>query len=86
MFASARGPVSDPPKRDTTSGIFLTGAGTGFTMSLFIGTLAFDDPEHAKAVRIGVRSGSPLSAIAVDPVLRFVAGRAAEGTESPATA
>lgn len=33
-------------------------AGVGFTMSLFIGTLAFADPESAAAIRIGVLSGS----------------------------
>jgi len=38
-------------------------AGIGFTMSLFIGTLAFSDPEHAAAVRIGVLSGSMISAV-----------------------
>ncbi|MDA0998346.1 MAG: Na+/H+ antiporter NhaA, partial [Proteobacteria bacterium] len=32
-------------------------AGVGFTMSLFIGTLAFVDPEHTTAVRLGVLSG-----------------------------
>lgn len=35
--------------------------GIGFTMSLFIGTLAFTDVEHASAVRLGVLSGSILS-------------------------
>lgn len=45
-------------------------AGIGFTMSLFIGTLAFSDPEHAAAVRIGVLTGSILSAIAGALVLR----------------
>lgn len=48
-------------------------AGVGFTMSLFIGTLAFQDPEHATAVRLGVLSGSILSAIAGYVVLRFAA-------------
>ncbi len=33
-------------------------AGVGFTMSLFIGTLAFDGIEQASAVRLGVLSGS----------------------------
>ncbi len=46
-------------------------AGIGFTMSLFIGTLAFADPEHATAVRLGVLSGSILSAVAGYAVLRW---------------
>lgn len=37
--------------------------GIGFTMSLFIGTLAFADPEHAVAVRLGVLAGSIVSAL-----------------------
>lgn len=32
-------------------------AGVGFTMSLFIGTLAFEGAESAAAVRLGVLSG-----------------------------
>jgi NhaA family Na+:H+ antiporter len=35
--------------------------GVGFTMSLFIGTLAFSNVEYAAAVRIGVLTGSILS-------------------------
>lgn len=37
--------------------------GIGFTMSLFIGTLAFSDVEYASAVRLGVLSGSFLSGV-----------------------
>ncbi len=45
-------------------------AGIGFTMSLFIGTLAFEDPEYAAAVRVGVLSGSILSGLAGFLILR----------------
>jgi NhaA family Na+:H+ antiporter len=38
--------------------------GIGFTMSLFIGTLAFNDSETLNLIRLGVLSGSLLSAIA----------------------
>jgi NhaA family Na+:H+ antiporter len=48
-------------------------AGIGFTMSLFIGTLAFPDAEHAAAVRLGVLSGSILSGLAGYTILRFSA-------------
>ena len=43
--------------------------GVGFTMSLFIGTLAFTDIEHSSAVRLGVLGGSILSAFAGITVL-----------------
>ena len=45
--------------------------GVGFTMSLFIGTLAFEDPVHMARVRVGVISGSLLSALAGYAVLRL---------------
>ena len=48
-------------------------AGIGFTMSLFIGTLAFPDPEYATAVRLGVLYGSTLSAVLGYLVLRLAA-------------
>jgi NhaA family Na+:H+ antiporter len=46
-------------------------AGIGFTMSLFIGTLAFPEVGAAAGVRIGVIAGSLLSGICGYLVLRF---------------
>ncbi len=45
--------------------------GIGFTMSLFIGMLAFADAEHAAQLRLGVLAGSLLSAAAGYLVLRL---------------
>ncbi len=39
-----------------------TCAGIGFTMSLFIGTLAFEDPAFTVPLRLGVLTGSLLAA------------------------
>jgi len=47
--------------------------GIGFTMSLFIGGLAFTDPDQADDVKIGVLMGSMLSAIIGYVILRFAA-------------
>jgi Na+:H+ antiporter, NhaA family len=45
--------------------------GIGFTMSLFIGGLAFTDPVQSDAVKVGVLLGSLLSATAGFILLRF---------------
>ena len=52
--------------------------GIGFTMSLFIGMLAFPDPQFATALRVGVLAGSLVSAIAGYLVLRAVTEPAAD--------
>ncbi len=50
--------------------------GVGFTMSFFIGSLAFEDaPEYATGVRLGVLAGSLLSAVTGYLVLRFASHR-----------
>jgi len=48
-------------------------AGVGFTMSLFIGTLAFADEGQLAAVRLGVLTGSLLSAV-LGYIVLYVAG------------
>ncbi|RVV99401.1 Na+/H+ antiporter NhaA [Mesobaculum littorinae] len=46
-------------------------AGIGFTMSLFIGSLSFPDALHVNEVRLGILSGSAVSAILGYMVLRY---------------
>jgi NhaA family Na+:H+ antiporter len=50
-------------------------AGIGFTMSLFIGSLSFADPALMNEVRLGVLTGSILSAVTGYIVLRLAPGR-----------
>jgi NhaA family Na+:H+ antiporter len=59
--------------------------GIGFTMSLFIGTLAFEDIEHAAPVRLGVLSGSLLAALG-GYLLLLVVGNAEPEAEALAEA
>ena len=53
------------PERSTWTHLAGVGclAGIGFTMSLFIGTLAFDTPAQIDAVRVGVIAGSIISTV-----------------------
>ena len=46
--------------------------GIGFTMSLFIGGLAFEGPDMARGVRVGVLAASLLAAVVGVVVLRLV--------------
>ena len=49
--------------------------GIGFTVSLFIGGLAFNDPLLLTEVKIGVLAGSIISAVAGFTLLRFATNR-----------
>ena len=51
--------------------------GIGFTMSLFIGTLAFEGDETLNAVRLGVLMGSLASGVIGFAILRFFCNEAA---------
>ena len=76
-FAAVKFGISSMPEGTTWPqfyGIALL-TGIGFTMSLFIGTLAFEDPSYAPGVRMGVITGSILSAVAGYLILRLVARR-----------
>ena len=46
--------------------------GIGFTMSLFIGGLAFDDMQHQASIRLGVLVASVLSALIGYTILRLM--------------
>lgn len=64
-WLAIRAGVARMPEGATWLQLYAVGiiAGIGFTMSLFIGSLAFVDPARAADVRIGVLGGSLVSAI-----------------------
>ena len=57
--------VGEKPEGTSWAGLYGAAllAGIGFTMSLFIGTLAWDDGSHAADIRLGVLAGSLTSAL-----------------------
>lgn len=57
------------------NGRYLLLAGIGFTMSLFIGMLAFSDTHLQEMVKVGVISGSLLCIIFGGVVLKIVTKR-----------
>lgn len=59
--------------------------GIGFTMSLFIGTLAFESAEHSAGIRLGVLGGSLLSGIGGYLVLRLAGGQPTQAEEDAAS-
>lgn len=70
--------LADTPKDASLSQLYGVSAlcGIGFTMSLFIGNLAFSDPQLIDDTKIGVLVGSLLSAIMGVTVLRFASDSA----------
>jgi NhaA family Na+:H+ antiporter len=76
IWVAAKARIAEPPGRWVqVYGIALL-AGIGFTMSLFIGGLAFPGrPELADEVKVGVLAGSLVSALAGYGVLRLAGGR-----------
>jgi NhaA family Na+:H+ antiporter len=73
-LAAIRMRLAAPPEGATWAQIFGVAVlgGIGFTMSLFIGMLAFSDVTRAAEIRIGVLLGSLASALAGYLVLRAV--------------
>jgi NhaA family Na+:H+ antiporter len=59
-------------------------AGIGFTMSLFIGSLSFDDALHLNEVRFGVLAGSAISAVLGFVLLRLAPAAAANDNATSA--
>ena len=86
-FAAIRMRLAAPPEGATWAQIFGVAilGGIGFTMSLFIGMLAFTDAERAAEIRIGVLLGSFASALAGYLWLRAVTRPAPQADCHPAS-
>ena len=83
IFAAVKSGLAPLPENASWTHIYGLSllCGIGFTMSLFIGGLAFPDPETLDLVRVGVLSGSVIAALGGYAVLRLAKPRAAEETE-----
>jgi NhaA family Na+:H+ antiporter len=84
VWLAVKGGLASRPQNASwgqVMGIGMLG-GIGFTMSLFIGTLAFPDPSHAAQVRLGVLAGSLLSAVTGFLLLRALPGESEPPAES----
>jgi NhaA family Na+:H+ antiporter len=77
VYASVRLGIARLPEGVGWTGLYGAGllAGIGFTMSLFIGTLAWDTTDYAAPLRIGVLGGSLLSGVAGYLLLLFTLRR-----------
>ena len=77
VYASVRLGITRLPEKVDLMSLYAVGllAGIGFTMSLFVGTLAWETDEHAASLRLGVLGGSLLSGIAGYLLLRFATRR-----------
>ena len=77
IWGAAKLGIATPPRGVTWLQIYGLAliAGVGFTMSLFIGGLAFSDPATIDRVKIGVLSGSIVSAIGGMAMLILAARR-----------
>lgn len=73
LFLAIKSGLSPKPKNATWLQLYAVSVlcGIGFTMSLFIGGLAFDDLHHQASIRLGVLVGSTISALAGFLILYF---------------
>lgn len=85
-YALAKLKIVQPPEGATWLMMYGTAAlcGIGFTMSLFIGGLAFAGPEEAAAVRLGVLGGSLVSGVIGYLVMRMALDRASAAASASA--
>lgn len=77
--------IAELPKGATWQGMLgaSMAAGVGFTMSLFIGGLAFTAPEYTVGMRIGVIAGSLVSATAALVLLKALPSPSAKSAPAP---